>query len=463
MPGAANLKDLRLSHYPLLMFVCNDTLRRKIYLLFSIADPGPNPLTDVPMNIATRINADPMPATKRAPDGHGVAMRGARVAQGKLGRIATFDSYEAAAEIWREASGEHFLASPFQDFRLLRAWHAHLGARAGLGALIVVGFDLADRPVLILPLSLERGVLGTIAHFAGGSHTTFNMAMWHPDFIAMAPPEMIEDLRAKIAAARPDIDLLCFERQPDIWDGRSNPFLHFGGQPSVNCCPAMTIDEGAAASDLISNSMRKRLRGKERKLQSLPGYRHTIAREPADITRLIDAFFTIKPERMAQQKLPNMFAAPGVEAFMRDAFLRGAAAPGSRVAIHGLECDDEVLALYIGLADGTRASMMYNTYTMSEQARFSPGLILVRHMVDYYATRGYRMIDLGIGSAEYKSQLLKSQDRLFDSFVALTARGRVLAALCAARNQFKRFIKRHDRLMRIVRATERIICPFCKK
>ena len=33
---------------------------------------------------------------------------------------------------------------------------------------------------------------------------------------------------------------------------------------------------------------------------------------PPDITRLLDWFFRVKPERMAEQKLPNVFAEPGV-------------------------------------------------------------------------------------------------------------------------------------------------------
>jgi hypothetical protein len=39
----------------------------------------------------------------------------------------------------------------------------------------------------------------------------------------------------------------------------------------------------------------------------------------ADITRLLDWFFRVKPQRMAEQKLPNVFADPGIEDFVRSA------------------------------------------------------------------------------------------------------------------------------------------------
>jgi len=39
----------------------------------------------------------------------------------------------------------------------------------------------------------------------------------------------------------------------------------------------------------------------------------------AEVKRMLDAFFRIKPLRMAEQKLPNVFAEPGVEDFIRTA------------------------------------------------------------------------------------------------------------------------------------------------
>ena len=60
-----------------------------------------------------------------------------------------------------------------------------------------------------------------------------------------------------------------------------------------------------------------------------------------------------------------------------------------------------VIAIFAGVADGHRFSMMFNTYTLSASSRYSPGLILMRDIVDHYAGRGYRAIDLGIGSDEY--------------------------------------------------------------
>jgi CelD/BcsL family acetyltransferase involved in cellulose biosynthesis len=206
---------------------------------------------------------------------------------------------------------------------------------------------------------------------------------------------------------------------------------------------------GTEPSSRISNSFRKRLKSKENKLKALPGYRYHIAGSEAEITRLLDWFFRVKPERMAAQKLPNVFSDPGVEDFIRGACLSALAGGGRAIYIHALECDEEIIAFFAGVADGHRFSMMFNTYTMSEHARFSPGLILMRNIIDHYAGKGYHALDLGIGSDDYKRLFCKSDEPVFDSFIALGPRGRLVAAAMSVLHRGKRLVKQNQALHRL--------------
>ncbi len=54
--------------------------------------------------------------------------------------------------------------------------------------------------------------------------------------------------------------------------------------------------------------------------------------------------------------------------------------------------------------------MMFNTYTLSENAKHSPGVILVRDIIDHYAAKNYVAFDLGIGADEYKRQFCKDDE-----------------------------------------------------
>jgi CelD/BcsL family acetyltransferase involved in cellulose biosynthesis len=274
------------------------------------------------------------------------------------------------------------------------------------------------------------------------------MALWDRDFAASATAA---DLDALISAIRErsGADVLALNQQPARWRDFPNPMALLTNQASVNDCPLLTMAPGAAPAALISNSFRRRLKGKERKLQSLPGYRYHVATADTEVERLLDWFFAIKPLRMAEQKLPNVFAEPGVEDFIRGAGMASLVGGGHAIDIHAIECDDEVIAIFAGVADGNRFSMMFNTYTMSDNSRYSPGLILMRNIIDHYAERGYRALDLGIGSDDYKRLFCKSDEPIFDSFIPLSLRGKVAASAMSGISRAKHLVKHNQRLFHV--------------
>ncbi len=364
-------------------------------------------------------------------------------------RIASIDIVHdigQAETIWRGLEGK--FSTPYQRFDFLSPWQRQVGARENLSPFIVIAHDSERRPLLLLPLALRRQHGIRAASFMGGKHATFNMALWDGDFAAGASRADLDTLLAGLRE-RAEADVLALTQQPRHWQDMPNPMALLPQQPSVNDCPVLTMAPGAAPSELISNSFRRRLKGKERKLQALAGYRYHVATSDADTKRLLDWFFSVKPLRMAEQKLPNVFADPGVEDFIRDACMTRLAGSGRAVDIHALECDDEVIAIFAGVADGHRFSMMFNTYTMSDSSRYSPGLILMRNIIDHYAGRGYRALDLGIGSDDYKRLFCKSDEPIFDSFIPLSPRGRIAAGAMSGLNRAKHLVKHNQALLHV--------------
>jgi CelD/BcsL family acetyltransferase involved in cellulose biosynthesis len=381
-----------------------------------------------------------------------IESRTAALPWSKVSRIAGVDILHDLAEaeaIWRGFEDQQQFHTPYQRFDFLSNWQRQVGERDSLLPFLVIAYDSERRPLLLLPLALrhEHGV--RTAFFMGGKHTTFNMALWDRGFAGDATAA---DLDALISAIRErsEADVLALGQQPLRWRDLPNPMALLPHQASANDCPLLTIAAGAAPATLISNSFRRRLKGKERKLQTLPGYRYGVATTDAEIKRLLDWFFLIKPLRMAEQKLPNVFAEPGVEDFIRGACLAPLADGGHAIDIHALECDDEVIAIFAGVADGHRYSMMFNTYTMSGNSRYSPGLILMRNIIDHYAGLGYRALDLGIGSDDYKRLFCKSEEPIFDCFIPLSLRGKVAASAMSGINRAKRVVKHSPTLFHMV-------------
>jgi CelD/BcsL family acetyltransferase involved in cellulose biosynthesis len=351
-----------------------------------------------------------------------------------------------AEQVWRALEFPPQFSTPYQRFDFQAAWQQHIGVRENLRPFIVVAYDSGHQPLMLLPLVVKQHNGVKTATFLGGKHVTFNMPLWQHEFAVGAGKADLDLLIESIKASN-EVDVLALTRQPHHWMGVANPMSVLPNQPSTNDCPLLIMTPGGPPADLISNSFRRRLKGKERKLQSLPGYRYGLARTDAEIKRTLDAFFTIKPQRMAEQKLPNVFAETGVEDFIRDACAAPVAGGGHAIDIHALECDDEVIAIFAGVADGSRFSMMFNTYTLSGNSKYSPGLILMREIIDHYAALGYKSFDLGIGSDEYKRLFCKSDELIFDSFIPLTFRGKLAAAGMASIAHGKRVVKQNPALM----------------
>ncbi len=358
--------------------------------------------------------------------------------------IASVDIFRHMAEaetIWRRMETPDHVFTPFQRFDFLNEWQTHVGQHEGFSPFIVVGYDIMRRPLVLMPLGVRQENGAGTASFLGGKHATFNMPLLAADFAATAGKGEIEALLDRLRARRDKTDLLALTRQPSHWMGVANPFALLPMQPSVNKCPLLNLEPHSLPAERISNSFRRRLKSKERKLQALSGYRYVVARADEDIKRILDAFFTIKPQRMALQKLPNVFADPGVRDFVTRGCL-GTLPDGNRVMeIHALESNAEVIAIFCGVADGHRFSMMFNTYTISESAKFSPGLILLRNIIDHYAELGYTSLDLGIGSDDYKLWFCKDDEPIFDSFLPLTMRGSIAALGLSSLAHAKRLVK----------------------
>jgi CelD/BcsL family acetyltransferase involved in cellulose biosynthesis len=94
---------------------------------------------------------------------------------------------------------------------------------------------------------------------------------------------------------------------------------------------------------------------------------------------------------------------------------------------------------------------MFNTYTLSDNARQSPGLVLLVDIIRDLADRGMHGFDLGVGEATYKTFFCKETEPLFDSFLPVTALGRLAAITASAGGHVKRQIKQSRVLWNLAR------------
>jgi CelD/BcsL family acetyltransferase involved in cellulose biosynthesis len=372
-------------------------------------------------------------------------------------RLEIFDDVAAAAPDWERLAGEA-VATPFGRRDWIELWQRHIGAPAGLRPIIAVARDQRGEPLFLLPLAARtRGPL-TIARYFGGSHSQLNMGLWRRDIAAGLTANDLHAAFATIAQRRA-IDLFILRNQPVLWNGRANPLVQLAHQASPD--DVFRVDfEGESGETVIKSRLKPTLRGllksKEKKLAKLAGYRYFRAATAGEAERILAAFFTQKAAHLKAQGVRNAFAEPGVADFLRAACVEGLAAGAPTIELHAIEGDGEVLAVMGGVANAQRFSSMFNSYTLTEHARWSPGLILIAHLMRSCADRGIASYDLGAGFAAYKRWFCKTTDPLFDSVLAFSERGHIAAALCRAGLAGKRWIKTTGPLWAVVRAVRRI-------
>jgi CelD/BcsL family acetyltransferase involved in cellulose biosynthesis len=90
----------------------------------------------------------------------------------------------------------------------------------------------------------------------------------------------------------------------------------------------------------------------------------------------------------------------------------------------------------------------------------SPGEQLLLRLVRSCCERGFETFDLGIGEARYKNMLCGDAEPLFDSYIALSPAGRVLAFGYGLGAATKRAIKTRPALWSFVGKLRRLRAKF---
>jgi len=407
------------------------------------------------MNVAV-----PLPRTSIATD------TGTIDRQSRIAIVEVCRDLADAVPIWLRMKAEGALATPYQHYDFIHLWQRHVGDRNAVKPSIMVGYDAGRTPLVLLPFGTNTAGPLRVLQFLGGKHANINFGVWNRNFAASITAPEVHNLLDRIAQNAPGVDLVALHRQPHTWENVANPFLHLPHQPSPSgcCCgdlrPATDNTGRAAETAHLSRSMRKQLRSKERKLAELPGFRYFRATTPAEVDRLLTWFFAIKAVHLKAHGLANTFADPGIEDFVRDLCHRGLDEGQPVAELHAIEADGELLAVYAGTGNGKRFSLMINTYTLSEHARLSPGLVLLMHMFAALTERGFHSVDLGAGDARYKRGFCRQDEPLFESFLPLTPLGRLAAVGARSGTSLKRRIKSSPVLWPAYQTIRRHVSPL---
>ncbi len=371
-------------------------------------------------------------------------------AAGAAFTVETVDTLEVVEPLWRELQDEG-VSSPYQRFDWVRAYVDAHAAADGFTPRILVVRDLSGRPSLLLPLAVERRAGLRIARLIGGKQANYGM----PLMAAGARPSAAElrTLLREVGARALRLDAFLFATLPLAWRGVPNPLAE-GGHPSPSdgYRLALDADPDATLKRAFSSQTRGKLRRKERLLEGIGPVRHVRAGTAAEVDTILATFLAQKRHRFRAQGIPDVFAAPAPQEFLRAGCLAGLANGTPAIELHALFAGERIVATFGAAVDRFRWSAMFNSFDASpETARSSPGDLLLRFIIEEQCRRGRSVFDLGVGEAHYKNAICDESEPLVDSTLGVSMRGRLYAVAAEGGREAKRFVKRTPWLWALAR------------
>jgi CelD/BcsL family acetyltransferase involved in cellulose biosynthesis len=358
-------------------------------------------------------------------------------AAGKDWRVETTSDIDAVSRAWLslEVSGT---ATPYQTLGWQRAALSALHPAAR--PLVITLRDRRGATLGLLPLVIANRSGVQVATFPGGKHANYNMGLFAPGTLDQFTAA---DLRAALSTAAKTcaIDLFAFRNQPREWGGMANPMALLPHQTAASGAwrAELMPDPDAFIASLMSSESRKKLRHKERKLAEIGTLAYVEAATPPEARELLDAFLAQKKTRFAAMGIANPFDEAEALAFLDQAAIRPLeGGPPAPLTLFALKVGDRVAAVFGGVMHGGRFSGMFTSFDgSSDIGRYSPGDLLILHLVRTMCARGLSSFDLGVGDAAYKSDYCRIREELFDSFLPMTLKGRAAANVLAAGYRMK--------------------------
>ena len=362
-------------------------------------------------------------------------------AQPAIARVEVHETAWAALRAWREIDG-FSTGSAYQARGFVLPWFEYVAPTVPATPLVIVGYDQADKPSVLLPLAVQKRGPFRLAMFAGGKHSNLNLPLLRPGF-ELSPDEARDFVIAGARAARLTPDVVVLHNQPVVWNRKPNPFAAHDPTPSPSFAYGATIGPDAEAflKRIDSASTRKKLKAKAAKLAALGPLHFERARDPDRARTILTAFVEQKTLRFAQKHKDPGVGGVAMRAFF-DALATGHGGGEFALDLYALSVGDRIVATYGGLPRSRAWHGLFNSFNPDpEIARSSPGELLLRHLIRDLSTRGVERFDLGVGESRYKSAICDETIELADCVFAVTTAGRLGAKFETARLAAKRWVK----------------------
>ncbi len=308
----------------------------------------------------------------------------------------------------------------FQCADILEIWLDTIGRARRAQAVFVGVYDETKRPVMFLPLGIERRGGVRVLGFLDGTVSDYCLPVLYPavaSIDAAAAPILWQQIRS----ALPRFDIANFEKMPKEVGGLPNPLMHLGAIPMPESGHVMSLEGSREMVERRIPTAKRHLRY----VRSLTKERTVsleVAETPGSAKNLLEDMVRNKTRKFEETRVPG-FEVPGKLDFFREATAR---LPNlAPVHISAIRADDTVIASHWGLVFGDRFYFLMTAYADGIWRKYSPGRILNDELIRWCHANGYRWFDFGIGDEAYKFEYCDVTLPLFAALIPVNLAGRL--------------------------------------
>ena len=358
--------------------------------------------------------------------------------------VSIHDRMEPLEAEWRRLEALD-INSLHHGYDWCRAWIAQYKR-----PLIIVEGRMEGQLAFILPLEVVRGRLFASAQFIGAEHANINTRLLAQDFNGAATPELMALVGAAVRDAVSDVDFVLLTNIPESWRGVAMPLAMLPSVENQNHAFALTMqpDFVSTLAQLSARRRRKKYSSSHRRLESMGGYEHVIARTPEEKNRFLDLFFEQKGARLVELDLPNVFACPRTREFLHQAAQLPQTEDKFALRLHALrmtggEHAGEIAAIAGLSRKGDHLIVQFCTIGSGPLTHAAPGELLFHLMVEQYNSKQLGLFDFGIGDMPFKRSWTNVETVQVNVTIPVTPLGRLAALKEETATRLKAMIKQN--------------------
>lgn len=331
----------------------------------------------------------------------------------------------------------------------VEAWAQGTGKELSIVTLVQDGI-----PFAVLPLEIDRMNGLRIARFAGTAFSNENTGLIDANKQSRLDPVTAQDLSVALSQAGLEADIVLFDKMTPEAAARA-PFSAlphvFHQNPSFQL--PLFADFNAVLAQINGKRRRKKFRVSERRLEAMGGYQHIMGDTDAQALHLLDTFLEQKSVRLTSQGLPNVFADPGIRAFLRQLATTRNAEGKAALELHGIELSGgehagQIIAVAGLTIKDRHVTCQFGSINEDIAADVSAGELLFYRMIEAASVAGHQVFDFGVGDQLYKRSWCPRRTELVDCYVPLNIKGHLAAPLITGMIHLKRTIKTSPMLHR---------------